>query len=968
MKFDHLLVLLPCDSLEAFDLRLKEADAEQLLSAWSVLWHPILLAGARAIPRWLPAAAPPQDPTGHLIIVPDCCKPLLPEGWSAGAEATEACVIRHLGHRSQILAAALERLGHQGPDVDPDLAGDFLALGFCHFQVELLTRKLRYTSNLDEASLQTAALAAADEALKDDRAAAHEQLQSAFDRLHEARDYFYPSETRLLDLTVVAETTLGASLRVELAGGLPRNLLLSGEVIEAMARGEPETLEALRESLANNTAALVGGEDVEMRLPLLDPEAIEVHLRRGLAIFQQHLGRRPTVFGRRQFGLTPALPQIIDRLGFTGALHCTLDDGRFPTGNQSRIQWEGVDGTALAAIGCLPLDAGKAESFFRLAETLNNAMNLDQTSTVLFAHWPGRASPWYDDVRRIAAFGSLLGTFSTITDYFERTSLAGQQAQYQADQYRSPYLSQDVAAGRRDPISRWVRYVRRRAVLASAAAIETLAAVCGSPTSRKEGDEERRTKTDELTIAVEESLCAEQPDSATVDDELLDQLHKPLVGFAQSAVGSESSAERGWLLVNPWSFPQQACLDPSSLAPQPSSLTPRPSLVDVPAMGFAWVGPGDESPPTVERKGWFGRRKHPPPPPLAEENVLRNEFFEIQFDRQTGGIRTISDYRSRDPRLAQQIALRLPGGGDSGTDGNYSIMAADELTVTSPGPALGEIQSRGRLLDREGRRVAGFRQTTRAWRGSRILELRIELEIDRQPEGRPWESYYAVRFAWKDEAASLYRSVNMANLPTELVQFESPHYVDIRRDKQRTTLLVGGLPYHRRFGRRLDTLLVAQGETARQFHLGIGIDVPHPMSAALGFLTPPLVLPDQPRPPTPTGWLFHLDCRNVLATHWEPVCSPHTPCADTADGKAVDRSLSAHGVCGLHSPGFRVRLLETDGHGVRLSLRCFRAVASAHKINPGDAPPDELTVEGDRIDVAIGPHQWLEVEGRFATP
>ena len=29
-----------------------------------------------------------------------------------------------------------------GPKVDPGLAADFLALGFCHFQVELLTRHL----------------------------------------------------------------------------------------------------------------------------------------------------------------------------------------------------------------------------------------------------------------------------------------------------------------------------------------------------------------------------------------------------------------------------------------------------------------------------------------------------------------------------------------------------------------------------------------------------------------------------------------------------------------------------------------------------------------------------------------------------------------------------------------------------------------------------------------------------------
>ena len=138
---------------------------------------------------------------------------------------------------------------------------------------------------------------------------------------------------------------------------------------------------------------------------------------------------------------------------------------------------------------------------------------------------------------------------------------------------------------------------------------------------------------------------------------------------------------------------------------------------------------------------------------LAEENLLRNEFCEIRFDPATGAIRSISDYHSRDPRLAQQIALRLPHGGDPDADANYSIMAADEIAVTSAGPVLGEIVCRGRLMDREGRRVAGFRQTTRVWRGSRVIELLIELDIERQPGSNPWDSYYAARFAWKDETS-----------------------------------------------------------------------------------------------------------------------------------------------------------------------------------------------------------------------
>ncbi len=304
MKFDRLVALLPCQSLEDFDLKRREDDAEQLLSAWSSLWHPVLLAGAEGIPAWAPAAAPPPEPAGHLVIVPDCCLPLLPDGWLSEAKGAGACVLRNLPSREEMVAAALGatagssssagntagRASSGTRDVDPDLAADFLALGYCHLQVELLTRKLRYSSNLDEGALRTAVLAAAGAALLGDAAAARGHLQSAFDRLHEAREYFYPVDTRLLDLTLLAHGTFGEALRQELAAGLPRNLLCSGEVIEEMAQREPETLEALKQALAADRVALVGGEFNEMPLPLLGPEAIAEQLARGLAAYDRCLG------------------------------------------------------------------------------------------------------------------------------------------------------------------------------------------------------------------------------------------------------------------------------------------------------------------------------------------------------------------------------------------------------------------------------------------------------------------------------------------------------------------------------------------------------------------------------------------------------------------------------------------------------------------------------------------------------
>ncbi|GAG18455.1 unnamed protein product, partial [marine sediment metagenome] len=91
-----------------------------------------------------------------------------------------------------------------------------------------------------------------------------------------------------------------------------------------------------------------------------------------------------------------------------------------------------------------------------------------------------------------------------------------------------------------------------------------------------------------------------------------------------------------------------------------------------------------------------------------------------------------------------------------------------------------------------------------------------------------------------------------------------------------------------------------------------------------------------------SGWLFHLDCRNVVATRWEPLVEGDRPV------------------------GFRVRLLETEGCSARLRIRSFRAVRSAQKINPAGESPDALSIQDDCITIDISPHQWVQVEGRFA--
>jgi alpha-mannosidase len=371
------------------------------------------------------------------------------------------------------------------------------------------------------------------------------------------------------------------------------------------------------------------------------------------------------------------------------------------------------------------------------------------------------------------------------------------------------------------------------------------------------------------------------------------------------------------------------------------------ALVEVPATGFGWVGPGTGGDVAGTPRA---KQKSANDPLVVEQHELRNEYFQARIGPTTGAIQSLQSYAIRGNRLAQQIAMRVPPSDESQQDidpeaeENYSLMAADEITASRLGPMEGRIVSRGRLVHRSGEQIARFVQTMTARRGSPVLELEIELDIQRLPEPSPWRSYYAVRFAWSDETADVFQGVGLCRQPSDGKYLESPHFIEIAAPKTRLTVFPAGLPYHRRFGlRKLDTLLVVHGETARKFRLGIGVDARYPAHAAMDLLVPPgeLCRPAS-APATPWGWLFHLDARNVMATHWEPLCSQG------------------------HPTGFRVRLLETEGRHSEFVLRSFRPVASAQRVDFLGGLQSELPVDGDQIHLELQPRQWIQMEATFA--
>ncbi len=1002
MTIKQLVYLLPARTIEDLSLDRDNDDSEGILAAWTGLFHPALLARADAVPHFLPAEDPPEEPHESLIVIPPCCESQLPADWLHRAETAGARLIRGLKDRPAIVAAAL-----QAAEVDLaaawPLAPDFHALGYCYFLVEMLTRQLRYMTNLDEVSFRIAALAAAHAAAKGETAEAEKEIAQAFTLLQQAREYFYPVESHLLDLTVVAPTTIGHELTESLRSDLPLNLLINGRTLQLLAEENPEALDLIRRRWEAGTLGIVGGEEDEPAVPLMPLESIADELERGMAIYERLLGRRPSVFGRRRFGLSPLMPQVLLHSGLTGALHATLDDGRFPTGNQSRIRWEGLDGSGIEAIARVPIDVAQSSGFFRLPEKLSSSMDIDHIATVVFAHWPGQSCCWYEDLQRIAKHTTVIGEFCTIETYFTRTGMAGQSVKHKPDAYRAPYLTQAVAARQPDPISRWTRHYAARGALAALRSLRAINLAAGGQDLPEARSIAEWTRQIDRSADGEPSPGGIAPTEAEIRRTVqlaAARLCETLTDSSGKATVSRSGtgeAGPGLLVVNPNASSTVIRIDASPLGRLPATASPvvcagtddrgADIVVEVPGMGFAWVPPGNaDAPATSPQRGWFFRRRATTSRPVASENILENEFFQVVVDRRFGGIRAVLDPLSRGPRLAQQIALRWPEGdpNDPGHESHYTIPAADELRILRAGPVVGEILTSGRMVDPQGRLRGRFVQRTRVVRGSRLIELDIELDINEPLPNQPWQSYYAARFAWSDETATLRRSVQGASVPTDLAQFEAPEFWEIQTAKTRTTVLTGGLPYHRKVGfRRLDTLLVVAGETQRRFRLAIGVECPSPAAASLEWLSPAIVIPSA-APPANLGWLFHVESRSVVATGWTPLFV--LPPLDAADvdtsavehptpGTAVEpqqandvagSSLHRRSADSAHDRlrGVRVRLQETEGRGVRFGLRAPRPLALARRRYAGQWKT--LAIEGDRAEIELPAYAWCEIELRFA--
>jgi hypothetical protein len=900
---DESCVLIPAVTLEDFPSDLSDYDARSLLAAWTVLWHPQLLAHTEQIPAWYRADGPPEPIGRRLIAVPAPSLKQLPAGYEHRARGSDECRWISGESREQMLAEL--QLGDDLPlvvhqrRVSPD---DFFAAGYAYLQIQVMTRRLRYTSNLDEIHLQTRMVAAAKAYLEGDGAAAIEALHDVFDCLAEERDHYFSSDPHLIDLTLTSESTVERLLEAtdlcqsqpaattesdEVRSVLPTppNLLIDSEVAEAIAQIDDPRATHLRQLLSSGQLGWAGGgpaADVCLDgMSFAEAESVFCQAQRRTS---DAIGSQPAVYGRFS-GATPSdMTRVLVKLGYCGMIPLDFANGS-GHGDEAKVIVQAA-GAELEALTAKPVDASSDASFLTLGTRLGEAVDSGEIATGLLVHWPGQVCDAFGDLQRVASWSLSLGRFWKLDDYFRDGEHPYHHGTAQAaSPTAGQSLDQSVEGKKADPIS------------------SGAAAFCSQVV------EER----DAILIGMTD-LVTGRPGA---DGDVIDR-------FAQAVGGAADGGVQASLLINPHSIGCRETVTTSHAPPSAKHVFASSSdggettaTVDIPACGFVSLPVGDRNAKRgISLRQRVSRKLFGGPKLIAEAGRLENEFMQVQFSPETGGISGVYSGGTRGNRFSMRLVNHRRGSDDEG------LMRCSELRIVSSTAAGGCIEARGEITDaKQASTLAKFSLRYSLARGSRVIKLEAEIEPSGPPTGpltgQPWQNYIAARVAVVTEA-SIFRPLLRDKVHrARSRRLVAPLGVLIDEAERQTLVAANGLAFHRRVDDRfLDTLLCVEGESRHQFTLHYGFDVANPVTVSRALIAPPKQVPINADPKaSQVGWIVHTAPKDLIMTSLK--------IARRSDGK-----LAAI-----------LRVIQTRSQSCKAAIRFFRDVDCAVLL---DRPDDDL--------------------------
>ncbi len=949
--FDECCVLIPAATLEDFPSNAADFDARSMLAGWTVLWHPRLLAQSEQLPTWYRADSPPDVDGPRVVVVPTLSGDQIPRGYEAKCRKNPDCCWVSGEDREQMLQILkLDELPILKWENRSISVQDFFAAGFVSLQIQVMTRRLRYTSNLDEIHLQGRVVAAAKAFVNGDAEATAEALHDVFDCLSEERDHYFSSDPHLIDLTLLTPSTLDTFVDQQLAAILqspadanpaddsvhptPCNVLIDHDVAMALKKTDGEQYREFCASICGGQIGWAGGDpDPTYCLDAMSLDQADQAIAAGHKLASEAIGSSPTVYSRFS-GATPAdVTPAIARMGYQGMIPIDFSRGS-GFGDEAKVIRQG-GGAEIQALTAKPIDAGSDASFLNLGARLGESIDSGEIATALLVHWPGNECESFRDLKTAASWSLALGKFWKLEDYFT----AGEHPYHHGSARAvSPnacsLLTDSVQQQVANPIS------RQATAFADCVRGETAGLLRGMV-----------------------DLVAGKPDQHSHGD--LTQLASQFARSSGATPLSGNTAQKvtSMLCVNPQGC---GCRDLLRLDGNPpaaakhiygASAEGSASMVsiDIPAYGFARAEVGSSS----GKQGSLWGRLFSPRKEIADGTALRNEFMEVSISPQTGGIQGVYSGQTRGNRFSMRLVRVTSEAGEAGEDAAH--MVADQVRVVSSSESAGEIEARGKLLDADSKVIAAYSLVYRLSRGSRQIQVSGSLTSESEFQGDPWRNYLGLRVAVSSEAAIVRLLVRDKIHRSRSQRMVSPLGLVIDEAERQTLISTAGLAFHRKVGDRfIDTLLVVEGEACEIFKLSYGFDVPAPVATAKAFITGSLQVPvEKPQSLPPRGWIAFASPPDVMITHLQ--------IRQREDGR-----LAA-----------TIRAIQTRSQSANITLRFCRDVQFASILDGSHNDPWNLPIEspagedeakqssgikcsGDSIRFAAGSHQVTDLVVVFA--
>jgi hypothetical protein len=330
---------------------------------------------------------------------------------------------------------------------DP-LAEEFQALGLAALLAELLARRMRTHADLESTGFPSAVAAAARAAVAGHDDEARESLRQAFDAISATRARYYPVDSYVVDLVLLAASSAAPGIAAAIDSPVPVAVAVTGDDLASLAASRPDAIGDLRAAVAAGRVEACGGPADVAPLDLATPESARRSFASGVRAFVSHLGVPPASFARPAGGGVHLLPHLVAGFGMEGGIWTVFDGSPLPDVGGGLIRWES-GGAAIDLLAAAPLDAGAARTVLSLHETLGDALDRDHVAAVLFAHYAGSGSRWHRLVRRIGGATNLLGTFVTPRELARRATGAGTPVALEPDAFPPTLPRAAEAAGER---------------------------------------------------------------------------------------------------------------------------------------------------------------------------------------------------------------------------------------------------------------------------------------------------------------------------------------------------------------------------------------------------------------------------------------------------------------------------------------------------------------------------------------